>query len=105
MKEAIRKIRREMSENENNKYFQIVGAHLIEFLKENNSQENIDKIMTDDKSIKKSLTEMKKKAKESAVDSVGVLTDDEGFKIVRDYYGLTVCTTGANLGFDLDSFI
>lgn len=38
--------------------------------------------------LKGALAAMRSKAKENAVNNIGVLSDDEGYKICRDYFGL-----------------
>jgi len=40
------------------------------------------------KTLKGALDAMRGKAKENAVNNIGVLSDEEGYKICRDYFGI-----------------
>lgn len=83
---AVKKIKEEMEKSKNNSYVQVVGEFLL-------SQLNIypaiaEKIMNADKSIEKSLEEMRKEASKKRVGNCAVLTDQEGFEIVSKYFGI-----------------
>lgn len=83
--EAIDKIKAEMAK-ENNPYVQIVGQFLLNHLKQHPEAEK--QVMAKDKTIMKSLDEMRKEAEKSRVGSVAVLSDDQGFAIVLKYFGI-----------------
>jgi hypothetical protein len=82
---ALKKIRDEI-EKEKNPYVQVVGEFLTNYLEMNPGA--AEKIMTEGKTIIKSLDEMKKAAREKAVNGCAVLTEQEGFEIVLKYYGI-----------------
>ena len=81
--QAIEKINKEMQEK-NNAYTKVIGGYLLEQIERN--QEIAEKIMDEKKSIEKSLKEMRKAAEKQKIDNCAVLTDEEGFKIVAEYY-------------------
>lgn len=83
LEKAIGKIKSEMNK-ENNPYVKVVGEFLLQYLNEN--PEAAEKILATDKSIVKSLTEMRKAAEKKKVGNCAVLTDQEGFGIVLKYF-------------------
>lgn len=86
LEKAVEKLRNEMSKNNNNAYIQVVGDFLLQHLKKN--PEAAEQILAEDKTIIKSLDEMKKAAEKKKVGNCAVLTDQEGFEIVLKYYGM-----------------
>ena len=86
MKEAIEKIRDEMDKNPKHPYIQVIGQFLLQHIEAH--PEAAEKMLAEGKSIKGSLTEMKKEAQKNQVDGCGVLTDEQGFAIVLGYYGV-----------------
>lgn len=82
---ARKKIQSEVN-GSNNPYIKVVGEFLIELIEENINA--AEAIMRDGKSIKGSLEKMKKVARSKAVGGCAVIDDVEGFKIVKDYYGI-----------------
>jgi hypothetical protein len=86
IKDAINKINSEISQNKNNPYFQVVGEFLLQHL--NACPESAEKILTEGKTIGKSLDEMRKAAEKKKVGNCAVLTDQEGFAIVFKYYDI-----------------
>lgn len=83
---AISKIQTEIDKNANNTYIQAVGGFLLRYLVEN--PESAEKILVPDKTIGKSLDEMRKEASKKKVGSCAVLTDQEGFAVVLKYFGI-----------------
>lgn len=83
---AIIKLKAEMDQNKTNSYIQVVGDFIIQYVKEN--QEVAEKILVEEKTILKSLNEMKKAAEKKKVGNCAVLSDQEGFKIVLQYFGI-----------------
>lgn len=81
--EAVLKIKAEM-DKEKNPYVQVVGNFLLQHLESNPS--DADRILNKDKSIIKSLDEMKKVAEKQKVGNVAVLSDQEGFAVVLKYF-------------------
>jgi hypothetical protein len=85
MQKAIAKVKAEM-EKENNPYVKVVGQFLLQHLDKNPS--DAEKIIITEKTILKSLDEMRKAAEKKKVGNCAVLTDEEGFTIVLKYYGI-----------------
>jgi hypothetical protein len=85
VQKAIEKLRSEMDSNKNNYYIQVVGQYLIDHVDEKSAE----KILAVDKTIAKSMDAMRKVAEKKKVGNCAVLTPDEGFKIVMDYFGIT----------------
>jgi len=107
MKEALDKIQAELVANPKNKYAQVVGAFLIDYVRKN--PQEADKIMTEGKSITGSLSAMRDEASKHKEGNVGVLTPDEGFNVVLNYFGVAVAvaaptvvptSTNFNVSFD-----
>jgi len=90
VKDAIAKLRNEMAQNNSNPYIQVVGEYLINHL--NSNPEAAEKILNTDKTVGKSLEEMRKAASGKKVGGVAVLTDQEGFDIVLKYFDIDTKT-------------
>jgi len=90
---AISKIQTEINQNTSNQYIQVVGGFLLQHL--NVNPELAEKIMATDKTIGKSLDEMRKVAEKQKVDTCAVLTDAEGFAVVMKYFGIEVPVNAA----------
>ena len=86
LQNAISKLKSEMNQNADNSYIQVVGEFLLNHLKAN--PESAEKIMAPDKTIGKSLDEMRKVAEKKKVGNCAVLTDAEGFAVVLKYFGI-----------------
>lgn len=83
---AITKIKTEIEKNNNNPYIQVVGGFLIQHIEKN--PQDAEKIMNNEKTIAKSLDEMRKAAEKKKVGNCAVLTDQEGFAVVLKYFGI-----------------
>ena len=83
--ESITKINDEM-EKENNPYVKLIGEYLLEVIK--NNETAAEKILDKDKSIMKSLEEMRKAAEKVKVGNMAMISDEEGFSIVLKYFGI-----------------
>ena len=88
--QAVLKLKNEIEQSEN-PYVQVVGKFLLGHLE--NHPEDAEKIIEDDKSIIKSLDEMRKVASKKKVENCAVLTDQEGFAIVLKYFGIGSAVT------------
>lgn len=84
---AVMKIRDEMAENDKHTYVQVIGDYLLRYLEQH--PDSAKKILAKDKTIKGSLGAMKAEAQKNQIDGCGVLTDEEGYALVRKYFGLT----------------
>lgn len=74
-----------MEENKTNSYIQVVGEFLLKHLENPGSAE---RILAQEKTIGKSLDEMRKEAEKKKVGNCAVLTDAEGFAVVLRYFGI-----------------
>ncbi len=83
---AVSKLKTEMEANKNNSYVQVVGKFLLQHLEENPAA--AEKIMSEDKTIAKSLDAMKTEAQKKKVGNCAVLTDQEGFAVVLKYFDI-----------------
>ncbi|SNR85621.1 hypothetical protein SAMN05446037_100139 [Anaerovirgula multivorans] len=86
LEKAIEKIRSEVNQNSNNSYNQVIGELLLKHL--NKNPEAAEKILAEGKTIAKSLDAMKKVAGKKKTGNFAMLTLEEGFKAVLDYYGI-----------------
>ncbi|GCD13177.1 Cas9 inhibitor AcrIIA9 family protein [Clostridium tagluense] len=94
LNKAIEKLKAEIDGNKNNPYIHVVGEFLLQHLQDNPS--NAEKVVQVGKTIGQSLNEMKKAAEKKKVGNCAVLTDQEGFKVVLEYFGIdaAVSTVG-----------
>lgn len=83
--QAMAKLEAEMKSGKN-PYVQAVGQFLLEFLKQR--PEFSEHVMQEGKTIAKSLDAMHKEAEKRKVGNFAVLTSEEGFAIVLEYYGI-----------------
>lgn len=83
---AAKKLKDEMEKNKKNAYVQAVGTFLLRHLE--NHPEDGEKVLAKDKTIAKSFDVMRKEAEKKKVGNYAVLTDQEGFAIVLDYFGI-----------------
>ena len=86
LEQAISKVRAEMTQNNANSYIQVVGGFLLDHLDKN--PQDAEKILVADKTIGKSLDEMRKAAEKKKVGNCAVLTDQDGFEVVLKYFGI-----------------
>lgn len=84
IEKAIEKIKAEM-EKDKALHIQVVGDYLLKQIEINKTAATA--IVKEGKTIKGSIEEMRKEAQKKAVGGCGVLTDSEGFEIVRKYFG------------------
>jgi len=84
VEQAILKVSTEMTSNKDNPMFQIVGEFLLQHLDEN--PQDAERLLSADKTIGKSLTEMRKAAEKNKVGNCAVLTDQEGFAVVLKHF-------------------
>ena len=84
---AVSKIKSEMEQNSKSAYIKVVGNFLLQHLEAH--PESSEKILVEDKTIANSLAEMRKVAAKQKDGNVAVLTDQEGFSVVLQYYGIT----------------
>ena len=86
LNEAILKLETEMEGDKSSEYIQYVGKYMVNYL--NDNPDNAENMLKEDKTIKGSLKHMEGVAMKKKVNNVAVLTPDEGFKSVLDYYGI-----------------
>lgn len=90
---AISKIKAEMEHNANSTYIKVVGNFLLQHLEAH--PDAAEKILVEDKTITKSLAEMRKVAEKQKNGNVAVLTDQEGFAVVLKYFEINGTTKTA----------
>lgn len=83
IEKAIEKIKEEMEKNKA-PYIQAIGNYVLCQVKIN--IEAAKEIVESKKTLKDALKIVTAKAKEKAVDNCAILTDEEVYKIVREYY-------------------
>lgn len=83
---AREKLQSEMTQNNINPMIQAIGGFLLGHLDAN--PDSAERILTTDKTIAKSLDEMRKAAEKKKIGNCAVLTDQEGFTIVLKYFGI-----------------
>ncbi|MBM6385659.1 MAG: hypothetical protein JSY10_17000 [Paenibacillus sp.] len=86
MEDAITKLKTEMEGKGSNTYIKLIGEFLIKHLQANPG--SVDQILSADKTIAKSLLAMQAEAKKKSVGGMAMLTDEEGFAVVLNYFGL-----------------
>lgn len=85
LEQTVQKLTDEMTKNEINPYVQYIGKYLMDHV--NAKPEHAENILAEDKTILKSLDVVRRFAKQKRVGDTAVLTDDEGFAIVLQYFG------------------
>lgn len=98
--EAIVKLRTEMNGAADNVYVQVIGDFLLGHVKRN--PQDAEKMLAADKTIIKSLDEMRKEAKKKESGGVAMLKDDEAYAIVLKYFGVEKPATAEKDDFDVD---
>lgn len=83
---AISKIKTEMERNSKSTYIKVVGNFLLQHLEAH--PEAAESILTEGKTLKGSLTEMRKVAEKQKDGAVAILTDEEGYTVVLKYFGI-----------------
>lgn len=86
LNQAIEKINTEMQQNPNIRYIQVIGNFLLKHLESNPGA--AEKVLAQDKTIRKSLNAMRTEAQKNQSDGVAMLTDEEGFTVVLNYFGI-----------------
>lgn len=82
--QVIEKIKAEMEENKN-PHTEIIGNYVIQQIQVN--PQVAEAVINKEKSLTGSLEAMRKEASKVKQGNVAVLTDEQGFKIIRDYFG------------------
>ncbi|ULO08915.1 hypothetical protein H1230_09140 [Paenibacillus sp. 19GGS1-52] len=86
MEQALAKLKTEMDAAKSNAYVQLIGKFLQQHLEAN--PEAAVNIMTEGKTVAKSLEAMQAEAKKKQSGGMAMLTDAEGYAIVLKYYGI-----------------
>lgn len=82
--QAIEKIKAEMEENKN-PYTEIIGNYVIQQIQVN--PQVAEAIINEEKTLAESLEQMRKEALKVKQGDIAILTDEQAFKIIRDYFG------------------
>lgn len=86
LEKAIEKLKREMEQEKDNAYTQVVGGYLIKFL--NKNQGAAERFLAEDKTIAKSLEQMRTEASKKKKNNFAMFTLEEGLEIVLQYFGI-----------------
>ena len=86
LEKAIAKIKAEINSNKDNEYIKVVGEFLLQHLEINPC--DAEKINQAEKTIMKSLEEMRGIASKKKVGNFAMLTPQEGFNAVLKYFGI-----------------
>lgn len=86
LEQAKAKLQAEMAGAKDNEYVQFVGQYLLNHIETHPG--DTDKIMAEDKTIAKSLEAMRKAAEKKRKGNVAMLTPQEGFAVVFEYFGI-----------------
>lgn len=84
LQEAIKKLKDEIGNDKG--YKQIIGGYLLKQLEANPTA--ADQILKEGKNIKGAMEAMKAEARKHQNNGCAVLTDDEGFAVVLEYYDI-----------------
>lgn len=82
---AIEKLTKEMMKADD-PAIQMIEEHLTKVC---TTDEIAEKILAEGKTLKGALDAMQAEAKKKAVNGVGVFSDEEGFRIVEGYFGIS----------------
>lgn len=83
---AIAKIDAEIEKAKGNRAYEVIGEYLINLLTAH--PEAVEKLMDEKKSLAGAYKEMESNARKKAHNGCAVLTDEEGYEIVCDYFGI-----------------
>lgn len=89
LNQAIKKLQDEIKKEQKggvSVYVNLIGNYLIKHI--SNNPIDAEKIVIDGKTITGSLKAMEAEAKKKKVGNMAILTPEEGFKIVFDYFGI-----------------
>lgn len=87
LEKAINKLQSEISENTLDDYIVGVANHMIDYVKKNPTAAPF--IIAEDKNVKGSLKAMREIAAKKKSGNMAVITPEQGFKIIMEYYGIT----------------
>lgn len=88
LEQAKAKLTAEMDQNKDNSYIQVVGKFLLNHLETHPG--SAERILAPDKTIGKSSDAMRKEAEKKKNGNCAVLSDEEGFAVVLQYFGIEV---------------
>ena len=91
---AIAKIDTEIEKEKGNRILEIIGEFLINLVTAN--PDAAEKLLDEKKNLKGAYETMRNEARKYQKDGCAVLTDDEGFEIVCEYFGIDYQPPGAD---------
>ena len=108
MEKAMEKLRDELAKNAGNRVLTVIGEYVCDYLAAHPSAASL--ILAKDKTLTGAVNAMRTEARRTAKGNCGVLTDEEGFAIVRKYFGLAEAEkaksqTSADFDVDLDDLL
>lgn len=99
---AIQKINEEIQKNPTDRYAALIGEHIIDCI---TTTEAAEKILTEKKTLKGALEEIKGKARKSALGGVAVIEDSEVYGWAREYFGIKEETKPKTAAINLEDFL
>lgn len=95
LNDVINRMEDECEKNKTNQMMRVICNHVNEKL--NNQPDNVlDEILNKKLTISAAIGKMKEEAQKNAVGGCGMLTDEEGFKIIDSYFGLNGSNSQSN---------
>lgn len=84
---ALEKLDKEIEkEKEKNAVIQVIGNYVVQLISD--CPEKAELVLNKEKTLKGAYEAMRKAAEKVKVGNCAVLSDDEGFRIVREYFGI-----------------
>lgn len=87
IEEAVKKIKEEMEKNKAT-YIQAIGNYVLTQIEINDKAAK--EVVEGKRTLKDALKKVKVKARGKAVDGCAILSDEEVYEVVREYYGFEV---------------
>ncbi|KOR88761.1 Cas9 inhibitor AcrIIA9 family protein [Paenibacillus solani] len=103
MEQAVKKLQDEITSSKRNPYIQVIGNFLIQHVQAHS--DSAEQILAEGKTIAKSLEAMKKEAMKKQSNGMAMLTDEEGYAIVLNYFGINGQPQVSRFDVKLDDFL
>lgn len=98
LQDVINALEAECKKHNNDPMYETISNYIIQKCEANSQTlEKIKKAIDDKKNISGAIAKMRDEAKKRAVGGCGVLTPDEGYNMVDNYFGIKEETTNAKI--------
>jgi hypothetical protein len=88
LKDALTKIQAEVTAAPTKQYLAVIGGFMMDRIR--NHPEDAEKVLVEGKTLAGGLNAMKELAKKNQSDGCGILTEEQGFTVVLEYFGIHV---------------